>query len=68
MTRRTQTFSGAICDELQLPRRASSVGETQQIQRSASSGRLVDQFSLKAAFDNLAKSPADSLEALPGEL
>ncbi len=70
MARRTKTFSGAISDELQqLPRRASSAGESgNRIKRSASSGRLTgDQFSLKAAFDNLAKSPAISLEALPGK-
>ena len=70
MARRTKTFSeisGAIGDELQ-PRRASFAGETGSgvIPRSASQGVLVDQFSLKAAFDNLAKSPAISLEALPG--
>ncbi|XP_072033413.1 serine/threonine-protein kinase unc-51-like [Amphiura filiformis] len=67
MDRRTKTFSGAICDELQ-PRRVSSVGESGMIPRSASSGRLGDQFSLKAAFDNLAKSPAISIEALPGQV
>ncbi|XP_071790723.1 serine/threonine-protein kinase ULK2-like isoform X1 [Asterias amurensis] len=56
---RTKTFSGAIggYDE------ACSPKETAVFPRSASSSRL-DQYSLKAAFESLGKSPAGSFDGL----
>ncbi|XP_038059194.1 serine/threonine-protein kinase unc-51-like [Patiria miniata] len=61
---RTKTFSGAIAG---YDGEDCSPRETALFPRSASSSRL-DQYSLKAAFESLGKSPAGSIEGLAAAL
>ncbi|XP_022096208.1 serine/threonine-protein kinase unc-51-like isoform X2 [Acanthaster planci] len=63
-SQRNKTFSGAISG---YDGEDCSPKEVGFFPRSASSGRL-DQYSLKAAFESLGKSPAGSIEGLAAVL